>query len=164
MKETLKSKEKKLFNNDDFPYTNPGKRMQPVYKKVFDEELGRKVVKQVSEFDIYEYIQSSASSADMAQLRSEYVRTGMFPSVDPTLVHGAPTIQANNIHEFYQLVNGAKDSFESLDPRVKEIFGDADSYVEALLKGDANAILLRGLSPEKQEVPVPEEKTVEKGE
>ena len=163
MSEVLKSKEKKSKKIDDFPYTNAGKRMQPVYKRVFDKELGRKVVKKVSEFDIYEYIQSSASSADMAQLRAEYVRTGMLPSVDPTLIYGAPSIQANNIHEFYSLVNGAKDSFESLDPKVKEIFGDADSYVKALLKGDANAVLVRGLKTKKQEVPVPET-TEEKGE
>lgn len=142
----------KVQKKSDFLYTNPGNRMEPVYERVFDKDLGCEVVKKVREIDIYEYIQSSASSTDMAQLRAQLLRTGEVPCVDPTLRHGEVSLEANNIHEFYNLINGAAAQFDDLDPKVQAIFGSREEFVKALIKHDAYSTIVAGLSKEAEPV------------
>lgn len=149
-------------SKDSFLFSNPGNKIQAVMKKVFDSEKGREVVKKTGEIDIYEYIQSSASQTDFAQLRAAYLKTGVIPQVDPTLVHGQESLHANNIHELFQAVEGAKEQFNSLPDEFKAIFGDADKFVEALTKGNAQSMIISGLT--KKEEVLPEENGSKEGE
>lgn len=149
------SQKQNLKKPNGFCFSNPGNPIQPVMKRVFDEESKEFVVKEVSKFNLYEFIQSSASSSDLAQLRATYFKTGIIPEVDPTLQHGVETLKVNNIHELYQAVDGARESFGQLPENIQKIFGDADTYVKSLLKGDAASILTAGLTKQVEPEPTP---------
>ena len=71
----------KRFNNCDY-HTPSGSCIEPIYSSVYDEELKREVVKKTGEFDIYEFIQASASQTDLALLREQMQSTGQIPIID----------------------------------------------------------------------------------
>lgn len=154
---TIKTKKQAQERKLNFPEgsTPHGSIYMPQMKRVYDKDLDRKVVKAVKKINIYEYIQSSASVADINQLRAQYLKTGAVPNFNADLVNGVSPLGAENIHELYKMVNGAKDSFATLDPKIQAIFGDADKFVDSLIAGTANKILLEGLTKDAQPAPIP---------
>ena len=67
--------------------TNPGDHIAPVYKRVYDEKLDRNIVKKVDETNLFEFIQASKSTTDLATLQKRFIEFGEIPNVDPSLVY-----------------------------------------------------------------------------
>lgn len=125
-------------------YTPSGNKMMPVYKKVFDEKTKESHVLKVSEFDIDEFIQASNSQTDLAMLRQQMATTGQIPVVDDEVVDA--TLFPENIHELMDTINNIENNFNGLPDSVKQIFGNKDAYVSALVDGTYNDKLLKGLT------------------
>ena len=138
--------------------SNPGCAIAPVYKRVFNTEAKRMIVKKVDETNLYEFIQSSKSETDLATLHRRFVALGEIPAVDPSLGEVDQTIFPNTIHELYGLVNDLNKSFDSLPDSIKKIFGTSDAYGQAVLDGSYSSKLAAGLKA--QNVP---EKDVNEG-
>lgn len=138
--------------------SNPGEHIAPVYKRVFDPKLNRKVVKKVDETDLFEFIQASKSVTDLAVLQKRFIELGEIPNVDPTLGSNDLTIMPGDIHSLYDMVNDLNASFNQLPESIKAIFGDGASYGKAVLDGSYAAKIKAGLKKKEPE------KTPEKGE
>ena len=91
MAETIKPK----FDRSNFLFTPCGKAVVKRYESKYDEELGREIVKEADDFDIYEFIQASSNNTDLSMLREQMVRTGQIPQVDTTLQYG------QEVHQMY---------------------------------------------------------------
>lgn len=127
--------------------SNAGDHIAPVYKRVFDKDTGRNVVKEVDKTDIFEFIQASASSTDLAVLEKRFQETGEIPCNDPSLTFGVDTSNLpSDIHGVYNMVNNASASFEKLPDVVKEAFGSSEAYLESILKGTYQATLINILN------------------
>lgn len=126
-------------------YSTPvGNKIQPIYKMVFDEKLRKDVVKVVGEQDIDDFIQKSSSSTDIAFLQREAIRTGQYPA-DPRAVYGVDmTLMPTNIHELYKSVNDIDSHFLKLPADVQAMFGSAENYKNAVLDGNAEAVIRAG--------------------
>ena len=82
---TSKEKEKKVSTLEGVICSNPGDRIAPVYKRVYDKDYDSTLVKQVDTFDIEEFIQSSKSSTDLAVLQKRFIELGEIPAVDANM-------------------------------------------------------------------------------
>ena len=131
--------------------TNPGKHIAPVYKRVYDSDLKKNVVKKVDETDLFEFIQASASSTDLAVLQQRFIALGEIPSVDPTMGSNDLSIFPSNIHEVYNMVNNIDANFKALPESIQKIFGDSQSYMNALMNGTYQATLMNALKPKPEE-------------
>lgn len=131
--------------------TNPGKHIAPVYKRVYDANLKRNIVKKVDETDLFEFIQASASSTDLAVLQQRFIALGEIPAVDPTMGSNDLTIFPSNIHEVYDMVNNIDANFKALPESIRQIFGTSEAYTQALLNGTYQATLMNALKPKPQE-------------
>lgn len=119
--------------------TNPGKSIAPVYKRVYDEKLDRAVVKKVDETNITEFIQASKSQTDLATLQKRFIELGEIPAVDPNMQTGVDTtVLPSDIHSLYNMVNDVNGNFNRLPQSVQSVFGDAQSYLAAILDGSYN--------------------------
>lgn len=128
--------------------SNPGKHTAPVYKRVFDAEMKRFVVKKVDETDLYEFIQASKNETDLAVLQKRFIALGEIPAVDPTLASNDLTVFPNNIHEVYDMVNDVDANFKSLPESIQKIFGDSGTYMQAILNGTYQATILNAMKPQ----------------
>lgn len=117
-------------------YTPAGDRVAPVYQNVFDEELKREVVQKTGEFDIYEFIQASATNTDLAMLREQMIRTGTLPVVDDDVQD--MSLYPDNIHELYDIVNSAEARFNALPEAIQNVFGNKDVFLRSLVEGTYN--------------------------
>ena len=98
--------EKKKNTLDGVVCTPAGCSIAPVYKRVYDEDLDRNIVKKVDETNITEFIQGSRSQTDLAILKKRFIELGEIPSVDPNMQYGVDnTILASDIHSLYNMVN-----------------------------------------------------------
>lgn len=113
-----------------------GRTKSPVYKRVYDAASDTNVVKKVDEFDIYEFIQASKSSTDLALLQKQYEALGEVPGLEIGWDEAPDqTIMPSNIHEVYELTNNVDKAFKKLPESVQAIFGDKDKYLASLLDG-----------------------------
>lgn len=131
--------------------TQPGEHIAPVYKRVYDPELNRKVVKKVDETDLFEFIQASKSVTDLAVLQKRFIELGEIPNADPTLGSNDLTIMPGDIHSLYDMVNDLNASFNQLPESIKAIFGDSASYGKAVLDGSYAAKINAGLKEKEPE-------------
>lgn len=137
--------------------SNPGNPIAPVYKRVFDSDLNRFVVKKVDETNLYEFIQASKSTTDLATLQKRFIELGEIPNVDNTLSSNDLTVMPTDIHGVYDMVNDINKSFNSLPESIKAIFGTQEDYAHAVLDGTYAAKIQAGLAaannvPESNEV------------
>lgn len=128
----------------------PGSHIAPVYKRVYDEELKKMIVKKVDETDIYEFIQASKSTTDLANLQQRMIALGEIPAVDPTLGSNDLTVFPDNIHDVYKMVNDVDGSFNQLPDSVKSIFGTKEVYLQSLLDGSYQSKLFAAMSAPKE--------------
>ena len=112
-----------------------GSHTAPIYKKVFDKDLNRMVVKQTGETDIYEFIQASKCSTDLATLQQRFIALGEIPAIDPSMGENDLSIFPDNIHEVYKMANDVDGAYSKLPDSVKTIFGSSQAYMSALLDG-----------------------------
>ena len=130
-----------------------GSNIAPVYKRVYDEKLNKMIVKKVDETDIYEFIQASKSTTDLANLQQRMIALGEIPAVDPTLGSNDLTVFPDNIHDVYKMVNDVDGSFNQLPDSVKSIFGTKEVYLQSLLDGSYQSKLVAAMSaPKEKEV------------
>ena len=116
--------------------------MKPVYKRVYDKELDKSIVKKVDEFDIYEFIQASKSQTDLAILYKRYVELGEIPASDPNMVSADFSNYPENIHEVYAMAQDIAGNFAKLPQAIQDLFGTKDAYMRALMDGTYQATLI----------------------
>lgn len=139
-----------------------GRRKSPVYKRVYDAASDSFVVKKVDEFDIYEFIQASKSSTDLALLQKQYEALGEIPGIEIGWEEAPDqTLMPSNIHEVYDLTQNVDKAFKKLPVSVQQIFGDKDKYLASLLDGSYINIINAAIV-EANKVPVDTIKTTEK--
>ena len=126
--------------------SNAGSHIAPVFKRVYDEELKREHVIKVDETDVFEFIQASKSSTDLATLQQRMIALGDVPNVDPTLGSNDLTLFPSDIHGVYDMVNDVDGSFNNLPKEIQQIFGNSRAYLKALLDGSYTSILQAGLA------------------
>lgn len=128
-------------------YTPAGCSIAPVYKRVYDEELGRSIVKKVDETNITEFIQASKSSTDLATLQKRFMELGEIPAADPTLTSVDTTVLPSDIHSLYNMVNDVNGNFNKLPESVQKVFGNAQNYLAAILDGSYSLKLADAFAP-----------------
>lgn len=137
-----------------------GDRIAPVYKKVYDERLKKNVVKKVDEFDLYEFIQASKNSADLALLQKRWIELGELDA--PIGFDGGQDMVnvPSNIHDVYKTLNDLDGAYNKLPDSLKAIFGSRDAYLNSLIDGSFNAIVAAAINKEKVsgDSPAPEVK------
>lgn len=132
--------EKKKTTLDGVVCTPYGNSIAPVYKRVYDEELDRSIVKKVDETNITEFIQASRSQTDLAILQKRFIELGEIPAVDPTMESGVDnTILPSDIHSLYNMVNDVSGNFNKLPESVRKVFGNPQAYLAAILDGSVNS-------------------------
>lgn len=137
------SQEKKVVNTlEGVVCTNPGSHIAPVYKRVYDEKLDRSIVKKVDETNLFEFIQASKSTTDLATLQKRFIEFGEIPNVDPSLVYDETAVFPSDIHGVYEMVNNVADNFNKLPDTAKAVFGDKETYLKCLLDGSAQSLLM----------------------
>lgn len=155
---TSKEKEKKVSTLEGVICSNPGDRIAPVYKRVYDKDYDSTLVKQVDTFDIEEFIQSSKSSTDLAVLQKRFIELGEIPAVDANMGSNDLTVYPSNIHEVYDMVNDVASNFAKLPQSIQAIFGTKEAYMKALLDGTYQATLINAINqiPKEEQQPAPE--------
>ena len=126
--------------------SNPGSHIAPVFKRVYDKESDRSLVKQVDTFDLYEFIQASKSQTDLALLEKRYIELGEIPSVDPNMVSGDFTSYPDNIHEVYAMAQDIAGNFSKLPQSIQDIFGTKEAYLKSLMDGTYQATLINAVN------------------
>lgn len=137
-----KEEKKKVSSLDGVVCTNPGCHTQPVYKRVYDKELERSIVKQVDTFDLYEFIQASMSQTDLAILQKRFVELGEIPAVNTNLGSNDLAAMPSNIHEVYNMANDIANNFAKLPQSIQSIFGTKEAYMKALIDGTYQATIV----------------------
>lgn len=124
-----------------------GSRIAPVYKRLYDEELHRNIVKKVDEIDLFEFIQASKSMTDLASLEKRMIATGEIPAVDPSLVGDGIdfTTMPKDIHEVYSMINDIDNNFSKLPESVQKVFGTKQAYVQSVIDGTLQSKLIAAL-------------------
>lgn len=136
--EVVEVKEEK-FSPIKKKYITPcGQRMQPTYKKVYNEKLKREVVVRGEDMDIYEFIQMSASNSDIEMFKREALKTGIEANVLPGAVYGVDTSMfPKDIHQLYRLANNSSEIFNGFDEQTKAAFKDVSDFNKCVLDGSA---------------------------
>lgn len=153
-----KKAEEKKSTLDGVICTSAGSQFTPVYKRIYDKELDRKIVKKVDETNLYEFIQASKSMTDLATLQKRFIELGEIPDVNPNLQHGVDTtLLPGDIHQLYSMVNDVNGNFNKLPDSVKAVFGTSQDYLSAILDGSYQNKLAAAFMPktdnkEKEEV------------
>ena len=122
-----------------------GSDIAPVYKRVYDKEVGKNIVKKVDDFNLFEFIQASRSSTDLALLEKRYLELGEIPNADPTAAGVDFAVMPSNIHEVYDMVNDVDGNFKKLPKCVQDIFGTSQAYFKSLMDGTYQATLLEAI-------------------
>lgn len=125
--------------------TCAGSRIAPVYKRVYDSELGRERVMKVDETDIFEFVQASKSSSDLAILQQRFMALGEIPNVDPSLGSNDLVGFPSDIHGVYDMVNNVDANFKMLPESIQAIFGTSKAYMESLLNGTYQATIMNAI-------------------
>ena len=148
---------KKVTSLDGVIFSNHGSRIAPVYKRTYVKDLDKNLVKKVDETDLYEFIQASRSTTDLAVLQKRFMELGEIPQVDPNYGSNDLTKYPSNIHEVYSMVNDVDNSWNSLPESIRGIFGSKDSYLRSVLDGTYQATLVAAINQkqEKKEEPAP---------
>lgn len=118
-----------------FFLTHTGHTIAPVYKKIFDADAKRELVKVVDHFDIYEFVQSSASSVDLAILKKRAIEMG--ESAGAFVGDIDETLFPESIHDVYKFNSTLTEKFNGLEEGLKKQFGSVDKYRAAILNGSA---------------------------
>lgn len=141
-RQTNKKEAQKVSSLDGVVCSTPGEHMQPVYKRVYDKELDKNIVKEVDKFDLNEYIQASKSQTDLAILQKRFVELGEIPNVDPNMVSADFSNYPDNIHEVYALAQDIAGNFAKLPQSIQDLFGNKDAYMRALMDGTYQATIV----------------------
>ena len=153
--------EEKKNTLDGVVCTPRGSSIAPVYKRVYDKDLDRNIVKKVDETNLTEFIQASRNQTDLATLQKRFIELGEIPSVDPNMQTGVDTtILPSDIHSLYNMVNDVNGNFAKLPEFVRNVFGSANVYLQAILDGSYNKKLADAFSKPKNTA----NETVTKGE
>ena len=107
-----------------------GSDIAPVYKRVYDKELDKNVVRKVDTFNLFEFIQASRSSTDLALLEKRYLELGESPNADPNASGVDFATLPSNIHEVYNMVNDVDANFNKLPQSIKDIFGTSQALTK----------------------------------
>lgn len=149
-----KAENKKKSTLDGVVLTPCGSHIAPVYKRVYDKELARNVVKKVDDTNLFEFIQASKSTTDLALLQKRFIELGEIPANDPTLQNNVDTaIMPSDIHSLYNMVNDVNGNYQRLPDEVQKAFGTPQDYLKAVLDGSAGSILAKAFAPQPQQKP-----------
>lgn len=123
------------FVNEGYE-TPVGNNIQPRYKRVYDEELKKSVVKQVGTINIYEEIQASSSLTDQMLLRRQAIASGVAIPGSGDEIYGFDTgLIPTDIHEAYHRANSFEDRFMKLSEEVRSVVfhNDPQAYVDSVV-------------------------------
>ena len=134
--------------NQDMPktiksFTCPsGTGKRPRFKYVYDENYGcpRRVLD--GYINVQDMIQSFADDVDFKAIGKMLLSAqdnvvGSFVKDGKTVdVTGMP----RNVHEYNSLITKIKGQFDALDPEIKGLFGDFDTFQRAYVNGSMKSI------------------------
>ena len=144
--QTGKKEKEKVSSLEGVVCTPNGERIAPVYKRAYSKECDSNIVQKVDETDLFEFIQASKATTDLAILQKRFIELGEIPNVDPTLGSNDLTQFPSDIHGVYDMVNDVAGNFAKLPESVQKIFGTKEAYLDALLKGTYQATLINALN------------------
>lgn len=133
------------FKKFTYPSTCVGSMKQPVFKRKYDEDMKRGIVKQDGEVDLYEMIQEADNSSDMTLLKKMIAGDPACSPEDATAVFSDGALMPNNIHELYGQNSEFGNQYAKLPDSVKSIFPDVDSFRSAVIDGSYNNKVAAGL-------------------
>lgn len=158
MKDKLtKKEEKKVSSLAGVISSDNGTDVMPVYKRVYDKELDKSVVKLNDKFNLNEFIQASLAQTDLAILYKRYQEFGEIPSVDPNMTSADFTNYPDNIHEVYAMANDIAGNFGKLPESIQNIFGTKEAYMKALMDGTYQATIINALNNAQKQAEKPQE-------
>lgn len=141
-----------------------GNSIAPVYKRVYDKELDRNIVKKVDTMNITEFIQASKAQTDLAILQKRFLELGEIPNVNPDMGSHDLANMPSDIHGLYAMANDVAGNFARLPKSIQDIFGSKEAYLKAILDGSYQATLINAINSSKaQESPKQEDKKQEEG-
>lgn len=127
--------------------SDPGCDIAPVYQRVYDADLCKSIVKKVDETNLFEFIQASKSSTDLATLEKRFIELGEIPGGELGWQGDIDeTIMPSNIHEVYAMTSDIGEAFSKLPESVQKAFGNKDAYMKALIDGTYQATLIKLLN------------------
>lgn len=141
--------------------TCSGDAIAPVYRRTYDKDLDANVVRKVDETNIFEFVQASKSTTDLATLQKRFIELGEIPNVNPEISYPDTAVMPHNIHELYNMVTDIDANFKKLPDSVQKVFGDSQTYLSALMDGSYNQKLVDAFTPKeppKEEKPKEEKK------
>lgn len=127
-----------------------GDPIMPVYKRVYDKDLDKSVVKETDKFNLDEFIQASLSQTDLAILYKRYQEFGEIPAVDPSMTSADFSNYPEDIHEVYKLASDIAGNFAKLPQSIQDIFGTKEAYMKSLIDGTYQATLINAVNSMKK--------------
>jgi len=118
-----------------YPGTCPGLKVQPVFKRIYDEDMKREIVKQDGEVDLYDMIQEADNSSDLILLKKAIQGDSRLAPDDPNATFSDGALYPNNIHELYGQESEFSTQYNKLPDPVKTIFPDVASFKAAVIDG-----------------------------
>lgn len=119
----------------NYPSTCAGSMKQPVFKRFYDKEMKREIVKQDGEVDLYEMIQEADNSSDLTLLKKAIAGDTSLAPEDSNAIFSDGALYPNNIHELYGSQGEFSTQYNQLPDSVKKIFPDVSSFRSAIIDG-----------------------------
>lgn len=145
-----------------YPSTCSGSKVQPVFKRVYDEDMKRGIVKQDGEVDLYEMIQEADNTSDMTLLKKAIKGDSSIAPDDASAVFSDGALMPNNIHELYGSSSEFTTQYQNLPDSVKKIFPDVNSFRAAIIDGSYTNKVVNGLQAQAMVVAKAVQDTVQK--
>lgn len=131
--------------------TPSGNSIEPVYKRVYDKELDKSLVKKVDTLNITEFIQASKSQTDLSILEKRFIELGEIPNASPDLGSHDLTNMPGDIHSLYAMANDISGNFAKLPQSVQEVFGNPQAYMKSIIDGTYQSTLINAFNAKKTE-------------
>lgn len=123
-----------LYNRDrEHFYTQSGDKIVPIYGYVKDKDTGEDVLKVISKKDQYAEIQSYKDSVDLNMLLARFTNGDLGALNRREAFYGDVSDLPSDYRTMLDVANGVQNAFEALDPSDKAKYGDADTWLKALM-------------------------------
>lgn len=118
----------------------PGSNLASVYQRVYDNRKHVSLVKQVKKVDAYKERQGYVSACDY-EIAKKQILAGQIPVDNSDLFFGDLSVMPKNIHDAFDILNKAGESFDKLPVYLKKAFGSIDGYTKAIRENKAEQII-----------------------
>lgn len=128
-----------------YPSTCAGDPIQPVFKRKYDKDMKREIVKQDGEVNLYEMIQEADNSSDLVLMKKAIAGDTSLAPEDASAIFSDGSLYPNNIHELYGAQSEFGTQYDKLPESVKKIFPDVSSFRAAIIDGSYADKVTNGL-------------------